>query len=156
MDVSYINPFISSTITTYKTMLFDDSIKPLKPFLKQMPFPTYDISATIGLSGKAQGIIAIAYDISTAVKSVAGMVGAEVPAGSAELTDAIGEIVNIIAGFAKKDLTQYELEISLPSVITGAGHFICTPSRTISLVVPFSSKYGNFSMEVALITPDRS
>ncbi len=156
MDVSYINPFIASTVATYKSMLFDDTIKPLKPFLKSLPFPTYDISATIGLSGKAQGIIAIAYDLSTAMKSVAGMIGAPVPANSPELTDAIGEIVNIIAGYAKKDLAQYELEISLPSVITGQGHFICTPSRTMALVVPFSCKYGNFSMEVALITPDRS
>lgn len=155
MDVSYINPFIASTLATYKTMLFDDTIKPLKPFLKALPFPTYDISATIGLSGKAQGIIAIAYDLSTAMKSVAGMVGGPVPANSPELTDAIGEIVNIIAGFAKKDLTEFALEISLPSVITGKDHFICTPSRTMALVVPFSSKYGNFSMEVALITPDR-
>ena len=155
MDVSYINPFIASTLTTYKTMLFDDSIKPLKPLLKVLPFPTYDISATIGLSGKAQGIIAIAYDLNTAMKSVTGMVGAPVPANSPELTDAIGEIVNIIAGFAKKDLTEFALEISLPSVITGKDHFICTPSRTMAIVVPFSSKYGNFSMEVALITPDR-
>jgi len=156
MDVSYINPFIASTITTYNSMLFDDSIKPLKPFLKSQPFPTYDISATIGLSGKAQGIIAIAYDMQTAVKTVAGMVGSDIPLNGAELTDAVGEIVNIIAGFAKKDLTQFELEISLPSVITGKGHFICTPSRTLGLVVPFTSKYGNFSMEVALITPDRT
>lgn len=151
MDVSFINPFIASTISTYKTMLFDE-IKPMKPFLKTEPFPTYDVSATIGLSGNAQGIIAIAYDIDTAVKTCSGMLGAPVAAGSPDLTDAIGEIVNIIAGYAKKDLTEYKLEISLPSVITGDGHFICTPSRTHAIVVPFSSKYGDFSMEVALIT----
>ena len=151
MDVTFINPFIKSTMETYKSMLFDD-IKPLKPFLKQEPFPTYDISATIGLSGNAQGIIAVAYDTDTAVKTCSAMVGAPIEKGSADLTDAIGEIVNIIAGFAKKDLTEYKLEISLPSVITGDGHFICTPSRTHAIVVPFASKYGEFSMEVALIT----
>ena len=151
MDVSFINPFIKSTIETYKSMLFDD-IKPLKPFLKTEPFPTYDVSATIGLSGNAQGIIAVAYNMDCAVKTCSGMIGAPVAADSADLTDAIGEIVNIIAGFAKKDLTEYKLEISLPSVITGPDHFICTPSRTHAIVVPFETKYGKLSMEVALIT----
>ncbi len=151
MDVSFINPFISSTMATYSSML-GDTIKPLKPYLKKEPFPTYDISSTIGLSGNAQGIIAIAYDMNTAIKTVEGMLGCPVAANSADLTDAVGEIVNIVAGFAKKDLTQYNLEISLPAVITGVNHFICTPSRTPAIVVPFTSKYGNFAMEVALIT----
>ncbi len=151
MDVSFINPFIVSTVQTYKTMLFD-TVKPLKPFLKKEPYPTYDVSATIGLSGNAQGIIAIAYDLDTSVKTCSAMIGEPVAGDSTDLTDAIGEIVNIIAGFAKKDLTEYKLEISLPSVITGKGHFICTPSKTHAIVVPFTSKYGNFSMEVALIT----
>lgn len=152
MDVAYINPFISSTIDTYKQMLNDD-VAPQKPFIKKEPFPTYDISATIGLSGKAQGVIAMAFDMPTALKTVEGMIGVKVSERSADLTDAIGEIVNIVAGYAKKDLTQFNLEISLPNVIKGEKHFITTPSKTSCLIVPFTSKYGNFAMEVALITP---
>jgi len=132
--------------------MLGDSIKPMKPHLKKEPFPTYDISATIGLSGNAQGIIALAFDMDTALKTVEGMLGCPIEPHSADLTDAIGEIVNIVAGFAKKDLTEYQLEISLPSVITGPNHFISTPSSTPAIVVPFTSKYGNFAMEVALIT----
>ncbi len=150
MDVSFINPFIKSTMTTYSSMLFD-TVTPGKPFLKKEPFPTYDISATIGLSGNAQGIIALAYSRDCAVKTASAMIGEPIEYGSADLTDAMGEIVNIIAGFAKRDLTEYKLEISLPSVIIG-DHFICTPTKTVALVVPFTSKYGSFAMEVALIT----
>ena len=150
MDVSFINPFIKSTMATYSSMLFDTVVSG-KPFLKKEPFQTYDISATIGLSGNAQGIIALAYSKECAVKTASAMIGASIEYGSADLTDAMGEIVNIIAGFAKKDLAEYKLDISLPSVITG-DHFICTPSRTLGLVVPFTSKYGAFAMEVALIT----
>ncbi len=150
MDVSFINPFIKSTMSTYQQMIFD-TIAPMKPYLKTEPYPTYDVSATIGLSGNAQGIIALAYDMDTAVKTASAMIGEAVAPESADLTDAMGEIVNIIAGFAKQDLTEYHLEISLPSVILG-DHFICTPSRTSALVVPFTSKYGKFAMEVALIT----
>ncbi len=150
MDVSFINPFIKSTMSTYQQMIFD-TVAPQKPYIKSEPFPTYDVSSTIGLSGNAQGIIALAYDMDTAVKTASAMLGSPVAAGSADLTDAMGEIVNIIAGFAKQGLTEYKLEISLPSVILG-DHFICTPSKTKGLVVTFTSKYGNFGMEVALIT----
>jgi chemotaxis protein CheX len=151
MDVAYINPFISATIETYSKML-NDEIKPLKPYIKKEPFPTYGISGTIGLSGGAQGVIALAYSMEGAVKTVSGMLGVNISEKSADLTDAIGEIVNIVAGYAKKDLTEYKLEISLPTVIRGNEHFITTPSRAHCIVVPFSSKYGEFSMEVALIT----
>ena len=60
MNVSYINPFISATINTFQTMLGIE-VKPEKPSLKTSPYPTYDISGIIGLSGTAQGNIAISF-----------------------------------------------------------------------------------------------
>jgi chemotaxis protein CheX len=151
MDAEIINPFISATIDTYKLMLYDKDLKPSAPFLKKQPFIHYDISTTIGLSGKAAGIISIAYPTEVAIKTVSAMVGSQVSSTSPDLADGIGEIVNIVAGYAKKDLVQYALEISLPSVIRG-NHFICTPSGVPCIVVPFTSIYGNLWMEVALVT----
>ncbi|MCL1947322.1 MAG: chemotaxis protein CheX [Chitinivibrionia bacterium] len=151
MEVALINPFINATIGTYKLMLFDDALKPAAPFIKKQPYPHYDISTTIGLSGKATGMISIAYSIDVAVKTISAMVGTQVDKDGADLGDGIGEIVNIVAGYAKKDLTQYALEISLPSVIKG-DHFVVTPSGVPCIVVPFESKYGKFTMEVALVT----
>jgi len=151
MDAAIINPFINATVETYKLMLFDDALKPDAPFIKKQPFPHYDISTTIGLSGKATGMISIAYSIDVAVKTISAMVGAQIDKNSRDLGDGIGEIVNIVAGYAKKDLVQYALEISLPSVIKG-DHFIVTPSSVPCIIVPFESKYGKLIMEVAMIT----
>jgi len=150
MNATIINPFISATIDTYKLMLSDTEIKPGTPFLKKQPFPQYDISTTIGLSGKAAGIICIAYPMEVAIKTISAMVGMELDVKNPILADGVGEIVNILAGYAKKDLTQYALEISLPSVIKG-NHWISTPSGVPCIVVPFMSKYGKLAMEVALV-----
>ncbi|MDR0304532.1 MAG: chemotaxis protein CheX [Chitinispirillales bacterium] len=151
MEAALINPFISATVDTYKNMLFENDLKPSQPFLKKEPYPNYEISTTIGLSGKAVGVISIAYPkIEIALATISAMIGAPVDAKSSDLADGVGEIVNIIAGYAKKDLVRYALEISLPSVIKGE-HWICTPSGVPCIVVPFDSKYGKLYMEVALV-----
>ena len=151
MDVTYVNPFILSTIETFKTMMKIDVV-PQKPELKQEPGPMYDISGIIGLSGNAQGSISLSFPKIVALKTVSAMIGAEIKIVGPEITDGIGEIVNIIAGYAKKNLTQYNLAISLPNVVVGKDHSVTSPSGIATIVVPFISAIGNFAMEVSLKT----
>lgn len=151
MNAAIINPFINATIDTYKRMLFDDALKPGAPTIKKQPYPNYDVSTSIGLSGKAQGMISIAYSYDVAIKTISAMIGAPITKDGPDLADGVGEIVNIVAGYAKKDLLEYSLEISLPSVIRGE-HFITTPSGVPCIIVPFESKYGKLIMEVAMVT----
>jgi chemotaxis protein CheX len=151
MDVSYVNPFVTATILCFKTMVFTD-VTPLKPSLKNEPYPTHDISGVIGLSGEAQGSISLSFPLDVAIKVISSMLGCEITEKSPELNDGIGEIANIIAGNAKRGLTKYNLSISLPNVIVGKGHVIGGQSGCPTIIVPFSSKIGTFSMEVALKT----
>jgi chemotaxis protein CheX len=151
MDVSYVNPFVSATIVCFKTMVFTD-ITPMKPSLKSEPYPTHDISGVIGLSGEAQGSISLSFPHDVAIKVISSMLGCTITDKSPELTDGIGEIANIIAGNAKRGLTKYNLSISLPNVIIGKGHVIGGQSDCPTIIVPFSSNIGVFSMEVALKT----
>jgi chemotaxis protein CheX len=153
MNVAFVNPFIISTIETFKKMLHVD-VKPGKPSLKHEGDPVYDISGIIGLSGIAQGAISISFPKIVALKAVSAMLGSEVKIIGPEMTDGIGEIVNIIAGNAKQYLTQFHLTISLPNVIVGKNHSITAPSNTPSIVVPFNGAIGAFAMEVSLKTPD--
>jgi chemotaxis protein CheX len=151
MNVSYVNPFILSTVNTCKTMLKVD-VRPGSPVLKKEPYPSHDISGVIGLSGEAQGAIALSFPKIVALKVVSAMLGGEVKIVGPEMTDGIGELVNIIAGNAKKDLTAYRLSISLPHVIIGKDHVIAPPSGAPTIIVPFASPLGEFSMEVSLKT----
>ena len=151
MDVSYINPFIISTISTFETMI-QTKPSPGKPIAKSEPFPTYDISGIIGLSGDAQGCVAISFPKIMALKVVSKLLDQEIKLVGAELTDGIGELANIIAGGAKQHLTGLNLSISLPNVVIGKNHMLGAQKGIPTIVVPFACQMGEFSMEVALKT----
>ena len=151
MNVAYVNPFITSTINTFKTMLNLD-VKPGSITVKKEPFPTYDISGIIGLSGDAQGSIAISFPKVMALKIVSTMVGSEIKVVGPELADGIGELANIITGSAKQHLTQYKLSISLPNVVIGKDHVLVSQRGVPTLIIPISCKPGVFALEVTLRT----
>ena len=151
MDVSYINPFITATLTCYRTMI-TDKVEFKNPQLKKEPFPSYGISGVIGLSGDAQGSIALCYSKEVAISTVSKMLGCEIHENSPDLIDAIGEIANIIAGNAKSELSRFNLAISLPNVIIGKDHVLAGLSGAPTIVVPFGSSLGEFVMEVSLKT----
>ena len=151
MDVSYINSFIIATDNCFKKLMASE-IHPEQPSLKRHPYPTYDISGVIGLSGEAQGSISLSFPRAVAEKFIKAMLGNPDTLDEDELADGIGEIANIVAGNAKKYLTKFNLSISLPNVIIGKKHTLAGQSGSPTIMVPFSSKHGGFVMEVSLKT----
>ncbi len=151
MDVSYVNPFIRATLELFKNMLQMEVTKG-KLRLKQGEQPTHDVSGIIGLSGEAQGSIAISFPKVIALKVVSAMLGTPIKTVDADVTDAIGEMANIIAGNAKKELSEYKLTISLPNVVVGKQHTISAPTGTPTIIIPITGKVGEFAIEVALKT----
>jgi chemotaxis protein CheX len=151
MDVSFINPFVKATVETFSTML-SIKLQTGNPLLKQNAKHSYDISGVIGLSGEAQGVISLSFPKILSLKIVSSLLGEDIKVVGPELTDGIGEITNIVAGYAKQFLTQYKLSISLPNVVIGSNHRIEIQSGIPTIVVPFDCSIGNFAMEVALKT----
>ena len=151
MDVSFINPFIRATLDTFKMMLNTEA-KPGEARLKKEPLPTYDVSGIIGLSGDAKGSIAISFPKVMALKVVSAMIGMTLKVVGPELTDGIGEMANIIAGNAKQHLDGLNLSISLPNVVVGKEHMLVTQKDVPTLVIPFTTEMGDFSIEVTLKT----
>jgi len=153
MDVSYANPFIVSTIETFKKMLNIEG-KTGKVVLKASSAYTYDVSGVIGLSGEAQGAICLSFPKEVALKAVSALLGMEIKEMGPDVSDGIGELVNIVAGNAKQYLTKYSLYISLPKVIIGRDLQLAPTKGVHTLVVPFISSLGEFAIEISLKTPD--
>jgi chemotaxis protein CheX len=153
MDVAYVNPFISSTIDMFKTML-DCEVTPGQVILKNDDVHTYDVSGVIGLSGEAQGSICLSFPKIMALKVVSALLGMDIKIIGPDVADGIGELANIVAGNAKQHLTQFNLSISLPKVIMGKGHHIASQRGIPTIIVPFTSNLGEFAMEISLKTPD--
>jgi chemotaxis protein CheX len=149
MEEKWINAFITATEGFFATML-SIAVKAERPRLKVEPFPTFDVSGLIGFSGLAQGSVAISFPSKTALKVVSTMVGMTCNDADREVCDAVGEIANIIAGSAKKDLAELNLSISLPQVVVGKGHVLSSISTIPVTVVPFSTPIGNFVLELCL------
>ena len=72
-----------------------------------------------------------------------------------EVVDAIGEIINIIAGNAKRGLEEsFRLVISLPTIVRGPGHTIMWPNEQARIIcIPFKIfETESFCLSVAIDT----
>ncbi|BAI79623.1 conserved hypothetical protein [Deferribacter desulfuricans SSM1] len=151
MKAEHINPFIESTLSVFETML---GIKPKKKSvgLKKGDEPSYDISGVIGLTGQAVGSVVVSFPESLALKVVSKFIGEEKVDIDDDVIDAVGELINMIAGGAKKIFTDRGLKfkISIPNVITGKGHKIKRPSNVPCIAVFFEIDGEIFAIEVSL------
>jgi chemotaxis protein CheX len=153
VKVEHINPFINATVRTFQTMVYSDA-KPGKVGLAQDAAIRFDVSGVIGLTGMAKGSVALSFPRITALKVASAFVGMRVLALDDVATDAIGELANIIAGAAKSELSQYSIQISLPSIILGDSHEITGPRDIVPMVVPFQCPQGGFNLVVRFKSQD--
>jgi chemotaxis protein CheX len=149
MEQKWVNAFIVATENLFGTMLSVDA-KATTPKIKTEPFPTFDVSGIIGLSGRAQGSVAISFPRETALRAVSAMVGATFTEVDREVCDAVGEMANIIAGSAKKDVIELDLSIALPQIVVGKGHVLSCQSSIPVTVIPFNTAIGGFVVELSL------
>lgn len=147
--VEHVNPFIGATIEAFKSMI-NMSAKPGKPYINRGSGVKYDVSGVIGLSGEAKGSIVMSFPKDSAMKIVSSFIGEEMKDLNADVSDAIGELANIVAGAAKRDLTAFKIQISLPTVIMGANHNIMEPKDVMCMVIPFTCEGGPFDLAVNL------
>jgi chemotaxis protein CheX len=148
INVKLIVPFINSVRNVFSKML-NTTATVERPSVKSVPVPLYDVSAIIGFSGEIAGSVVVSFPKATAVKAVAAFAGMEIDPTSPDFADAIGELTNMIAGGAKKDLGA-NAGITCPSVIIGTGHVIARLRDVPCLVIPCESALGAFCIEVSI------
>lgn len=149
MDVRYINPFIASVKTVFKTMLSADLMLS-KPVVRDKHDGSADVSAIIGLSGDAVGCVALCFPMQSATKIASTFAGVELDQNHEDFSDALGELANMVAGQAKAQMDGLSISISLPSVIIGKEHVISQSKLSPRLAIPCDSTLGRFAVEVAM------
>lgn len=118
MDTALLQPFIDATIDTFNTMLaIEPSVREVKDV--RPPFDQQQVTALIGLSGDAIGVVAISFSEDVTRKVIGNFIGEDVDEIDEDVYDAVGEIINIVAGAAKAGLGELKVTISLPSVMHG-------------------------------------
>jgi chemotaxis protein CheX len=147
LRVEHLNPFLRATIDTMKSMVKVDAV-PGKVTLMRREEERFDVSGIIGLSGGARGTVSLCFPRITALKVVSAFAGMRILALDDDAVDAVGELANIIAGAAKSHLSQYHIQMSLPSVVLGENHELTGPKDIIPMAVPFATPHGAFKLIV--------
>lgn len=149
MKAQYINPFLNAALNLFQTHL-GLKIKAGTPYLLDHEHQMEEISAIIGLAGETTGAVVLSFSRETAIQLVSRFSGLKIRALTNDVLDGVGEMINIIAGNAKKDMEEFKIAISLPGVITGSSYRIHWPEGVPVISIPFQSDLGNFSVNVSL------
>ncbi len=150
MKVAYINPFITSVISLFDTMLGIELTRG-QPFVKGGILPEHDISGIIGLTGKAKGVVVLSLSKGAALRATEVLLMERPEDINEDVVDAVGELANIVAGGAKAQLEQLAMSVSLPTVITGKNHSVGFPSEVTPVCIPFHCEWGDVTVEVGLL-----
>jgi chemotaxis protein CheX len=149
MLAEHFNPFISATIEVFRTMLGCELTRgPLG--LKRNNSPAFEVSGMIGISGGMHGMVVVSLSRETAISATEKMLGERPDSLNGDVTDAVGEIANMIAGAAKTKFEGSALSIGLPTVVCGKNHLVTFPSQSTPMSLPFDSDLGAISVEIGL------
>ena len=149
MDVKLINPFINATINVLETMAFV-TVEAGKPYVKTDNVAVGDVSGVLGLTGIANGTIAVTFEEKCILTVVSNMFGETMTELNHEIADAVGELTNMISGQARRELEQIGkvFKAAIPSVVTGRNHSIIHYSDGPKIAIPFITEGGEFTIEV--------
>jgi chemotaxis protein CheX len=153
-DVNLIKTFVEGAVDTLKVQCQIEVTvgKPYKASEGKAPVGV-DIIGIIGLTCKSfKGTMAICFPTKTYLGVMSAMLGDTFTEMTPDIQDGAGELLNIIFGYTKRVLNQqgYEIEMAIPSVISGKNLEVTQHSSDPSVFVPLGSPVGEFYVKVAV------
>ncbi len=153
MNVDYINPFLSSTIYLFSKMFSLEARKTGEPYIEEaLTRHRWDISGVMVLTGNALGVVALRLSKVLANKLLekSGIIYENEIERHQLVDDMVGELVNIIAGNAARELQGFDIKVSVPLVVQGQNHSISWPAKGPVVGIPFWTPLGPFLINVSL------
>jgi chemotaxis protein CheX len=151
MEAALVNPFVEGTLHILDTTAFV-KVKPEAPFLKENSNASGDISGFLEISGDLTGSAAISFSEKSILGIVSAMFGEAMTKIDDEITDAVGEISNMVAGHVTTKIAELDkkVKVKFKEVKIGSDAKIehVEGSRHV-LAVPFKTTKGKVVIEVA-------
>ncbi len=109
------------------------------------------ISSVVGFAGRLTGYLLLHFNPDVACALVTSLLGTKILIVDETVCDAIGEMVNMLAGGLKHHLSKNEemFKISIPSVIAGKDYATHAPANSQILLVGVSA--GPYSFKAQLV-----
>ena len=150
MNKEYILQYIRSITTVFDRMV-GVQVQPQAPSIRVAEIPPHTVSAVIGMSGDVIGSVVLSMPVETATGIVGAFMGID---GSEleieEISDAVGELVNMIAGSAKAEFKDKVISISTPTIVVGDCFKVYTPRNVPIVEIPCDSEMGPFTVDVVI------
>jgi chemotaxis protein CheX len=150
MDAAYVNPFLTSVGHVFRTLLkIEPQRKAIRLATRESPGEL--ITATIGIAGEMQGVVALGFPLETATQIACKLLGQPADKVGELVGSAVSELVNMVAGAAKAKFDcDPPLTLGLPMVVRGTNYKLEYPEDATWLEVPFESEVGVFSLKVTM------
>ena len=149
MNADMLVPFIQATRSLFETMLqLDVTMGDPEPGAKHAE--GCDVSGIIGFTGDMSGSVVVSFPRACAHRLVSIFTGVELEDTDEALSDAVGELTNIIAGGTKAKFDGAKISISCPSVIMGKNHNIRATNDTAQVSIPCSCDCGDFALIISV------
>lgn len=156
MNAEHINAFIEATKETFKSMCNvtfyrNGSIKKISGEIVDAD----ELMAICGLTGDIKGAVMLTAPLETGRQIVSSFLMEEIKEVNCDLMDGWGEIVNILAGSAAAKITDFKMNLALPSVVVGRNAKFYAKAGTPFVMVPMIiEKMGTFNLGVSMEIPD--
>lgn len=151
-DKRLIAAFVDGVLKVVKTMASTDAL-PGKPFIESNFTMKGEIAGMVGMvAPPLKGTLLITFPKDGILHVCENMVGEKYPDINKDVSDAVGELTNMIYGQAKATLNQmgYNFEMAIPSVIRG-DFIIAKAAKGATLVIPFNLKNNTtFYVEITV------
>lgn len=154
MKAEFINPFLVSMTNVLTTMAQLDS-KPGKASIKKSSTASGAVTGIIGMAGEQlKGSFAVSFSEPVIFAITQRMLGEKLTKIDETVIDMVGELTNMATGGAKALLAEegFDFDMAVPVMISGDGHTIEHSSNGPTIILPFTTEYGDFFIEVSFIS----
>jgi CheY-specific phosphatase CheX len=118
--------------------------------LANLPNKGKAISVVMGLTGGLQGSLSISMDAAAAIRWTQSLIDHQATEIDQTVIDGVGELGNMVVGGAKRRLNEYELTMSLPSVVRADSNDIVFATGTTPLEVSYDYEGSIVTILIAL------
>jgi chemotaxis protein CheX len=151
LDTLFIDELTAATRDVFKTMVFQEIQLAAPPTNGEALKPGANVVSMVAFAGKTAGLVVFYSTLDTAQAITASMLGVEPASVNGELTDAIGELTNMIAGSFRTRMAHARGEtwaISVPTVTVGSDFYTTYCSEVQRALCPFRMNAGDLYVEL--------
>ena len=151
-EADLVNLLVGDVGEIFSTMVGIEDVQHIPQELEAVTHFKNSVTAMVGLAGTCNGMVCVHTSQTLALGFTAQMLGMDVSEVGDDVSDALGEIANMVGGSFKHHLSRGgdDIKLSTPSVVTGTDYSFSSghPGDTMTLL--FNAMGEEFMVSVVL------